>query len=275
MANMRGTDNLMVTIQGGYLNNGGIACIAFLFVDALSQPVQIAAQDRSENSSLPLHPENFEELTNVVKVEDIETSHDPGQLYVRFDIWEQGNVSPLQLSDKLQGALRHALCDVIMETRVLPHPLCVGSSVSTSQKEESKGQVICSSEMQEVKASPRQCSGPSVFGSSPSPINITQVGGSPVTGTSTPESTTPTNKSTRRSFWDILSKPDSGELGSPKTTDDIVQEKGDEGRAARRRHKTENVKQQWSQERAVAVELEQAHRWVMENECQTEVKFSF
>lgn len=56
------------------------------------------------------------------------------------------------------------------------------------------------------------------------------------------------------------SKPDSSELGSPKTTDDIVQERGEEGRAARRRHKTENVKQQWSQEKAMAVELEQAQR---------------
>lgn len=57
------------------------------------------------------------------------------------------------------------------------------------------------------------------------------------------------------------SKPDSAELGSPKTTDDIVQEKGEEGRAARRRHKTENVKQQWSQDKTVAVELEQTQRW--------------
>lgn len=61
-------------------------------------------------------------------------------------------------------------------------------------------------------------------------------------------------------FSFLQSKPDSSELGSPKTTDDIVQEKGEEGRAARRRHKTENVKQQWSQERAMAVELEQAQR---------------
>lgn len=59
----------------------------------------------------------------------------------------------------------------------------------------------------------------------------------------------------------LQSKPDSSEIGSPKTTDDIVQEKGEEGRAARRRHKTENVKQQWSQEKAMAVELEQAQRW--------------
>uniref|UniRef100_A0A3Q3A3B7 SZT2 subunit of KICSTOR complex n=1 Tax=Kryptolebias marmoratus TaxID=37003 RepID=A0A3Q3A3B7_KRYMA len=248
---------------GGQGTGGkGIACIALLFVDARGQPIQIAAQDRLESFSPPLHPEHFEELTSVVKVKSIQTNHDSAaQLYVRFDIWEQGNISPLQLSDKLQGALRHALCDVVMEMRVLPHPLCVEASARTSQKEESKGHLMGLSEVKEVKDSPRQRSGSRVLRSSPSPITLTQVGGGPpVTGTSTPESTTPTNKSTRRSFWDILSKPDMGELGSPKTTDDIVQEKGEEGRTARRRHKTENVKQQWSQEKAVAVELEQAHR---------------
>lgn len=50
---------------------------------------------------------------------------------VRFDIWEQGNVSPLQLTDKLRGALRHALCDVIMELRVLPNPLCLETFCTT------------------------------------------------------------------------------------------------------------------------------------------------
>ena len=56
-------------------------------------------------------------------------------------------------------------------------------------------------------------------------------------------------------------KAESSELVSPKTTDDIVPEKGaEEGR--RRRHKTESVKQQWSQERAGAVELEQLQRCV-------------
>lgn len=63
---------------------------------------------------------------------------------VRFDIWEQGNVSPLQLSDKLQGALRHALCDAVMELRVLPNPLCQGffCQANKAQKEEAKGKVI-------------------------------------------------------------------------------------------------------------------------------------
>uniref|UniRef100_A0A3Q3WHT0 SZT2 subunit of KICSTOR complex n=1 Tax=Mola mola TaxID=94237 RepID=A0A3Q3WHT0_MOLML len=148
-------------------------------------------------------------------------------LYVRFDIWVKGNVSPIQLSDKLQGALRHSLCDVIMELRVLPNPLCLGvlSPVTKAQKEEAKA-----------------------------------VGSTTMTGSGTTESTTPTTKSNRRSFWDILSKPDLSEFGSPKTTDDIVPEKGEEGRATRRRHKTENVKQQWSQEKALTVEMEQAQR---------------
>ncbi|XP_029285400.1 KICSTOR complex protein SZT2 [Cottoperca gobio] len=255
---------------GGQGTGGkGIACITLSFVDAHSRPLQVpvsdcAALQRSENCTIPIHPHQFDELTAVGKVDsnNMSSATEP-QLYVRFDIWEQGNISPLQLSDKLQGALRHALCDVVMELRVLPNTLCLGGICPATkvQREEAKGLLIPSPEVKEVKDSPRQRSGSRVFKSSPSPITLTQAGGSsPMPGTSTPESTTPTSKSTRRSFWDILSKPDSSELGSPKTTDDIVQEKGEEGRAARRRHKTESVKQQWSQEKALAVELEQAQR---------------
>lgn len=66
------------------------------------------------------------------------------KLFVRFDIWEQGNVSSLQLSDRLQGALRHALCDVLMELKVLPNPLCVlGMRPATkTQADEVKGEFM-------------------------------------------------------------------------------------------------------------------------------------
>lgn len=47
------------------------------------------------------------------------------RVLVRLDIWEKGNISLLQLSEKLHGALRHALCDAVMEFLVLPAPLCV------------------------------------------------------------------------------------------------------------------------------------------------------
>ncbi|CAG01161.1 unnamed protein product, partial [Tetraodon nigroviridis] len=257
---------------GGQGTGGkGIACIVLSFVDPHGCPLQGPAQDdvqRREMCSSPFHPQLFEELTTVSKVNSVNGGSAPeAKLFVRFDIWEQGNVSPLQLSDKLQGALRHALCDVLMELKVLPHPLCVlGMHPATkATKDEAKGLPVSPpAELKEVKDSPRQRSGSRVFKHSPSQISLSQAaGGAPVMGGNTGESTTPTSKSTRRSFWDILSKPETSELVSPKTTDDIVQEKGEEGqRAARRRHKTENVKQQWSQDKAVAVELEQAQRWV-------------
>ncbi|XP_075997679.1 KICSTOR complex protein SZT2 isoform X4 [Genypterus blacodes] len=254
---------------GGQGTGGkGIACIALSFVDEQGRPIQVPAQDsaalsRQESCTIPLQPDHFAELTNVVKV-DTMNLYSAGlltepQLCVRFDIWEQGNVSPLQLSDKLQGALRHALCDVIMELRVLPNPLCVRGLCSSAKALIEDGLLLPLAEVKAVKDSPWQRSGSRISKTSPTPITLTQaLGSTPMIGISTPESTTPTGKSTRRSFWDILSKPDSSELGSPKTTDDIVQEKGEEGRAARRRHKTENVKQQWSQEKAA--EHEQAQR---------------
>ncbi|XP_061894627.1 KICSTOR complex protein SZT2-like isoform X3 [Entelurus aequoreus] len=234
---------------GGQGTGGkGIACITLTFVDASGRPLQVPALDsgtlpRSDHCSVPFHPDMFDQLTTVLKV-DGSRSQEP-HLLVRFDVWEQGNVSPSQLADKLQGALRHALCDAVMELRVLPNPLCLPCPAAKAHKEEVKG-LSSPAEVKEVKDSPRQRSGSRVFKSSPSPITLTQSGA--MTGPGTPESTTPTGKSTRRSFWDILSKPDSSELGSPKTTDDIVQERGEEGRVARRRHKTESVKRQWTQE---------------------------
>uniref|UniRef100_A0A3B4AZE0 Uncharacterized protein n=1 Tax=Periophthalmus magnuspinnatus TaxID=409849 RepID=A0A3B4AZE0_9GOBI len=189
---------------GGQGTGGkGIACITLTFVNG-------------EGSAVPIQGQRTETVCAVFFPTE-------PQLYTRFNIWEQGNISPLQLSDKLQGALRHALCDVVMEVQVLPNLLCVGVSCrpAKASREEAKG-----------------------------------TGSAPLS----PESTTPTSKSTRRSFWDILSKPDSTELGSPKTTDDIVQERGEEGRATRRRHKTETVRQQWGQEKGGLMELEQQRR---------------
>uniref|UniRef100_A0A8C0J3M6 SZT2 subunit of KICSTOR complex n=1 Tax=Chelonoidis abingdonii TaxID=106734 RepID=A0A8C0J3M6_CHEAB len=147
---------------------------------------------------------------------------------VRLDVWEKGNISPLQLSEKLRSAVRHALCDAVMEFRVLPAPLCMEAACP----------------LEELGS-----------GVPPPPLHFTSASSS-----SSGEPVTPTNKMGRRSFWDMLSKADSSELGSPKTTDDIVLERPEEIRT-RRRHKTESVKQHLSQERASATaELEQAQR---------------
>ncbi|CAN9500871.1 unnamed protein product [Ophioblennius macclurei] len=231
---------------GGQGTGGkGIACVTLSFVDHRGRPLQVSGQDcitsqRWECVATPLHPDHFEELTTVVPLESAGHAAAP-ELLVRFDIWEQGNISPLQLSEKLQGALRHALADLVMELRVLPNPLCVGGV-----QKEVKSDGLPDTRDPKDSAQRRSGSRLQTAGTSLCP-------GSGVN----PDSTASSSKSVRRSFWDILSKPDSAELSCPKTTDDIVQEKGEEGRAARRRHKTENVKQQWSQERMVEPEQTQ------------------
>lgn len=80
----------------------------------------------------------------------------------------------------------------------------------------SSGLLVPLPEVKEVKDTPRQRSGSRVFKSSPSPITLTQAAGSgPMTGSITPESTTPTGRSTRRSFWDILvSSPEAEGCGT-------------------------------------------------------------
>ncbi|XP_058634055.1 KICSTOR complex protein SZT2 isoform X16 [Onychostoma macrolepis] len=255
---------------GGQGTGGkGIACIALSFVDAKGCVLQVPAQDgsgpalRGDGSCISLQPDQFEALTTVVKV-DAGSQSSGAAVRVRFDVWEQGNISPLQLTDRLRAALRHALCDVLMEMRVLPSPLCLDTFClpAAAQRDESTVPLsLLQSDSKEVKESVRRPSGAHGLKSSPSPITLSSAPSStPTTGTSTPESTTPTGKTMRRSFWEILSKPETSELGSPKTTDDIVPERVEDSRVNRRRHKTESVKQQWNHEKAMAVEQEQAQR---------------
>ncbi|XP_052454907.1 KICSTOR complex protein SZT2 isoform X6 [Carassius gibelio] len=247
----------------------GIACIVLSFVDAKGCMLQIPAQDgiapalRGDVSSISLQPDQFEALTTVVK-EDSGSQSSGAAVRVRFDVWEQGNISPLQLTDRLRAALRHALCDVVMEMRVLPNPLCLDTfclPAAAPRDESTVPLSLLQSDSKEVKESVRRLSGAHGLKSGPSPITLSSAPSSTTTtGTSTPESTTPTGKTTRRSFWEILSKPETSELGSPKTTDDIIPERIEDSRVNRRRHKTESVKQQWNHEKAMAVEQEQAQR---------------
>ncbi|KAJ6659457.1 hypothetical protein lerEdw1_018691 [Lerista edwardsae] len=156
---------------------------------------------------------------------------------VRLDIWEKGNISLLQLSERLRSTLRHALCDALMEFRVLPNPLCM----EPSTEPEDQGNVgNLRRTMSETKGLTRPAgvrAGPPSLHFSAPPAVV----GEPVT---------PANRMGRRSFWDMLSKPEMVEQGSPKTTDDIVLERPEESRT-RRRHKTESVKQPASQDRTV------------------------
>lgn len=43
---------------------------------------------------------------------------------IKFSIWERGSVGLLQLRDQLILALKHSVCDVIMEYQILTAPIC-------------------------------------------------------------------------------------------------------------------------------------------------------
>ncbi|XP_074988028.1 KICSTOR complex protein SZT2 isoform X10 [Caretta caretta] len=239
----------------------GIACIALSFVDERGSPLSLARWERSSPLELPPSPpgtdllqdSDFESLTAVSR-----HHAEPGTLQpaactlVRLDVWEKGNISPLQLSEKLRSAVRHALCDAVMEFRVLPAPLCMEAACPL---EEQSGGGGLRRTMSETKGLALPAGTAGAGRVPPPPLHFASA---PSSGSGEP--VTPTNKMGRRSFWDMLSKADSSELGSPKTTDDIVLERPEESRT-RRRHKTESVKQHLSQERASATaELEQAQR---------------
>ncbi|KAM8805626.1 KICSTOR complex protein SZT2 [Eudromia elegans] len=244
---------------GGQGTGGkGIACIALTFVD---ENGSLSSLPHGDHVRVPPSP-----ITGLLQDTDFETltavsQQQPGtgapnaepRVLVRLDIWEKGNISLLQLSEKLRGALRHALCDAVMEFLVLPAPLCVEVScpLGGPDLEELGSAGGLRRTMSETKGlatatgrAGRSCPPPLHFTSTPS--------------SSPGEPVTPTSKLGRRSFWDMLSKAESSELGSPKTTDDIVLERPEEART-RRRHKTESVKQHPSQDRPSA-ELEQAQR---------------
>ncbi|XP_051481748.1 KICSTOR complex protein SZT2 isoform X2 [Apus apus] len=263
--NIPDQDLYLYNKPGGQGTGGkGIACIALTFVDEHGSPTLLPHGERPDPLKLPLsspimgllQDTDFESLTAVSRHQP-EAGTLPSEpcVLVRLDIWEKGNISLLQLSEKLRGALRHALCDAIMEFLVLPAPLCVETTcpLGAMDLEELSSAGGLRRTMSETKGlalttggSGRSCPPPLHFTSAPSPSS-----GEPVT---------PTNKLGRRSFWDMLSKTESSELGSPKTTDDIVLERPEEART-RRRHKTESVKQHLSQDRATATaELEQAQR---------------
>ncbi|XP_017949036.2 KICSTOR complex protein SZT2 isoform X4 [Xenopus tropicalis] len=230
-------DLFLYNKPGGQGTGGkGIACIALSFVD---QHGTLVTQAYGERTGPPimcpapylLSPDKFESLTDVNRFNpESSTALSETLILVRFDVWEKGNISSLQLSERLGNSLRHALCDVIIEFYILQLPLCIDSISQEGPKAANNGKGPSQS-MPEMKGLMQSSSK-----SRPSPINIPSS-----VSPGSPDPCTPPSKTGRRSFWDMLSKSDSGELGPPKTTDDIVSERTEEPRT-RRRHKTESLK---------------------------------
>ncbi|KAG8431965.1 hypothetical protein GDO86_018743 [Hymenochirus boettgeri] len=251
-------DLFLYNKPGGQGTGGkGIGCIALSFVDQNWALVTQAYGERPGTNekclSSALHLLSsgmFEPLTEVNRFNpaSISAQSEPLTL-VRFDIWEKGNISSLQLSERLGSSLRHALCDVIIEFQILQMPLCV-DLINPSDLEVANNGKAPSRSLPDMKGLIQSTSKPL-----PCPLIIPP---SVLPGITDP--ITPPNKGGRRSFWDMLSKSDSGELGPPKTTDDIVSERTEEPRT-RRRHKTESLKvPAFTDRHGIGMEQEQRKR---------------
>ncbi|XP_066454017.1 KICSTOR complex protein SZT2 isoform X8 [Eleutherodactylus coqui] len=249
-------DLFLYNKPGGQGTGGkGIACIALSFVD---QHGVLVAQAYGERSGPPLacpsttshllSVSTFESLTKVSRYTPDPSAADSAPLtLVRFDIWEKGNISSSQLSERLSNSLRHALCDVIIEYHILQMPLCV-DPMSPGDLEATTNGKGPSQSLPDMNGLAQSSSKPR-----PSPVSLP-----PSALPSSTDPSTPPSKAGRRSFWDMLSKPDSAELGPPKTTDDIVCERTEEPRT-RRRHKTESLKAPSCPDRP-GISLEHAQR---------------
>ncbi|XP_044093951.1 KICSTOR complex protein SZT2 isoform X2 [Neovison vison] len=213
---------------GGQGTGGkGVACITLAFVDEAGSPISLASWPPSSPGPLdPLQEEEFEQLTKVTRCPTVPdgSSAQNGAPRLRLDVWEKGNISIVQLEEKLRGAARQALADAVMELRLLPASLCT-EDVSPGN--------LRSGSLETKSPAGRASTFPPGPGPGPGP-------GEPVT---------PPSKAGRRSFWDMLSKTECGDLGSPKTTDDIVLDRPEDTRG-RRRHKTESVRTPGGTERA-------------------------
>ncbi|XP_056389014.1 KICSTOR complex protein SZT2 isoform X4 [Hyla sarda] len=232
-------DLFLYNKPGGQGTGGkGIACIALSFVDQHGALVTQAYGERPgpplacpSTTSHLLSVSTFESLTKVNRyTPDPSAAGSAPLTLVRFDVWEKGNISSSQLSERLSNSLRHALCDVIIEFHILQMPLCV-DPMSPRDLEGTMNGKSPSQSLPDMKGLAQPSSKPR-----PAPVSLP-----PSVSPSGTDPNTPPSKSGRRSFWDMLSKPDSAELGPPKTTDDIVCERTEEPRT-RRRHKTESLK---------------------------------
>lgn len=215
---------------GGQGTGGkGVACITVALVDEGGAPISLASwPPSSPGPPDSLQEEEFEQLTQVTRCSVVpdNSSAPDGAPRLRLDVWGKGNISIVQLEEKLRAAARQALADAVMEFRLLPASLCSEDAASGGLK----------SGPLETK-SPAGRAGTFPPGPGPGP-------GEPVT---------PPSKAGRRSFWDMLSKTECGDLGSPKTTDDIVLDRPEDTRG-RRRHKTESVRTPGGTERTVGPE---------------------
>lgn len=137
----------------------GVACITVALVDEGGAPISLASwPPSSPGPPDSLQEDEFEQLTQVTRCSVVpdnssgrtggrgvsecrgnrDTLKQPrlspaapdGAPRLRLDVWGKGNISIVQLEEKLRAAARQALADAVMEFRLLPASLCSEDAAS-------------------------------------------------------------------------------------------------------------------------------------------------
>ncbi|CAL1547603.1 unnamed protein product [Lymnaea stagnalis] len=104
----------------------GIACVGVNLVDGQGKQVKLLNCPCPTKNNMPSlsDPSEFDKYVQTT-VHEKSTSSRPGPTaLIQFRIWECGNSDLRVLCDRLMAAVRHALCDIVMEYFMLTSPIC-------------------------------------------------------------------------------------------------------------------------------------------------------
>ncbi|XP_021342251.1 protein SZT2-like isoform X1 [Mizuhopecten yessoensis] len=118
--------NMFIYIRPHALGGRGIACISLSFVDHNGSQIRVLNSPKPSRLGYTKinHPEDFDGYIHTELYTAL-PSHKPGlTTLVQFCVWECGGMDIATLQEKLTCAVKHALCDIVMEYYILTASVC-------------------------------------------------------------------------------------------------------------------------------------------------------
>ncbi|CAG5136152.1 unnamed protein product, partial [Candidula unifasciata] len=103
-----------------------IATVSVNLVDGQGTPVKLLNCPCPSKNNMPAlsDPTEFDKFVQTTVHERSASRPGPTAL-IQFRIWECGSCDVKMLREKLIAAVRHALCDIVMEFFMLTTPICL------------------------------------------------------------------------------------------------------------------------------------------------------
>ncbi|XP_060082039.1 KICSTOR complex protein SZT2-like [Ylistrum balloti] len=118
--------NMFIYIRPHALGGRGIACISLSLVNHNGSQVRVLTSPKPSRLGCTKinHPEDFDAYTHTELYTALPSDKLGLTTLVQFCIWECGGMDLATLQEKLTCAVKHALCDIVMEFYVLTASVC-------------------------------------------------------------------------------------------------------------------------------------------------------